>query len=74
MKKIHDNREAILNEPSSSNAFCNKGLRLRRKLCRQQQLFEDRLAELTSEVMDIDIGLVTRIAQVNILKIPWVYR
>ena len=69
MKKIHDNREAILNEPLSSNAFCNKGLRLRRKLCRQQQLFEDRLAELTSEVMDIDIGLVTRIAQVNILKI-----
>ena len=67
MKIIYDNREAILNEPLSPKAFRNKGLRLRKKIARQQKLFEDRLAEVTvkfSTRMDIDIGLVTQIAQV----------
>ena len=69
LKNIYDNREAILKEPLSSNAFANKGLRLRTKLSRQQKLFEDRLAEVTlnfSKRMNIDIGLVTQIAQVKI--------
>ena len=68
MKNIYDNREAILKEPLSSNAFVNKGLRLRTKLSRQQKLFGDRLAEVTlnfSKRMNIDIGLVTQIAEVS---------
>ena len=71
LKNIYDNREAILKEPLSSNAFANKGLRLRTKLSRQQKLFEDRLAEVTlnfSKRMNIDIGLVTQIAQVRIVE------
>ena len=70
MKNIYDNREAILNEPLSPNAFCNKGLRIRKKLGRQQKLFEDRLAEVIlnfSTKMDLEIGLVTQIAKARIL-------
>ena len=71
LRNIYDNREAILNEPLSPDAFCNKGLRLRKKIGRQQKLFEDRLAEVIlnfSTKMEFEIGLVADIAQARILE------
>ena len=66
LKHIYDNREAILDEPLSPNAYRNKGLRLRQKLSRQRKLFEDRLAAVIldfSSKIDLDTGLVQLIAK-----------
>ena len=67
MKTIYDNREAILAEPISKKSFRNKGLRLRKKLNRQQKIFEDRLGSVIlqfSSKMDIDLDLISEIAKV----------
>ena len=67
MKSLYVNREAILAEPISPDAFRNKGLRLRQKLGRQRKIFEDRLASIVldfSSKMDVDIGLVAEMAKV----------
>ena len=46
MKNIYDNREGLLNEQISPNAFDNKGIRLRCKISRVKKEFEDRLCSL----------------------------
>ena len=66
MKCIYDTRDAILAEPLSQDAYRNSGLRLRKKLPRQQKVFEDRLASVVlnfSSKIDLNIGLVFEIAK-----------
>ena len=66
MKSIYDTRDAILAEPLSQTSYRNAGIRLRRKLSRQQKVFEDRLASIVldfSTKIDLDIGLVTEVAK-----------
>ena len=46
MKNIYDNREGLLNEMLSSNSYRNGGVRLRKKISRDQKAFEDRLGAI----------------------------
>ena len=46
MRNIYDNREGLLNEKLSPNAYRNDGVRLRRKISRAKKAFEDRLAAI----------------------------
>ena len=46
MRNIYNNREGLLNENISPNAYRNSGLRLRRQLSRGKKAFEDRLGSI----------------------------
>ena len=68
LKNIYDNRVEILEEPINNN-YRNAGLRLRRKLPHQQKIFEDRLASLVLQNVDlsakitVDLGSLTEVAK-----------
>ena len=66
MRNMYNNRQAILDEPISPEAYRNQGLRLRSKLERSRKIFEDRLASVVlkfSSKIDIDVKTVTEIAK-----------
>ena len=68
LKNIYDKRVEILAEPINDN-YRNAGLRLRRKLPHQQKIFEDRLASLVLQNVDlsakitVDLGSLTEVAK-----------
>jgi len=68
LKNIYDKRVEILEEPINNN-YRNAGLRLRRKLPHQQKIFEDRLASIVLQNVDlsakitVDLGSLTEVAK-----------